>query len=550
MRHSNLLKNLFFIIVLAPILIYWVDFTFITPGPFYEGYDPETIYLMDSLSVFNGHAYGYTDHPGTPVSIIGTILLAFTYPFIHNSDFTLYHLFHPELFLSLTHTFLLLATIGGAYYLYKTSCNLLSKRTMIASLMMPLAFFALNSDGYNTTTFWSHNSFNFFFGTGILTIWVSMLKDGNLLGHKNLLFLGIALGVLSTVQLYFLVWPICAIVTIFIFYRLKRTDYVGSFKASLLLGLGSLIGFLVSILPILGELSRVKEWFTRLIFHQGVYGSGEAGIISWQTATTNFTQMVSSQRELFIAVVVLFAIFVTLVVTERELGRAHSGLTAMGTGLIFQVIILTILIIKHPGQIYLLSIAATLPLLLLIDLKLLEGWVDNKNSTNRNTAYLLLLIGLLLFIGARSIINLKDAIYRHHDNVATMNTIDVATQRFLSEYAKNAGRDRQDLVVLYTYGTYNRCYALLFGKNYINLPIKKKIGEVCPNSYELNIWSRKVWAGFRDSQRALDEIKWDFIIMKKTILYERFNFLFENEIVAQISPEYPEFVIIQNHLKK
>ena len=79
-------------IIIAPIIAWWVEYTLVTPVPFYYRYGEIVTYFIDSLAVFNGSTYSYIDHPGTPVSVIGSVLLALTYPFTTGSDFTLYHL--------------------------------------------------------------------------------------------------------------------------------------------------------------------------------------------------------------------------------------------------------------------------------------------------------------------------------------------------------------------------------------------------------------------------------------------------------------------------
>ena len=51
------------------------------PQPSYRDYDPQMAYFLNSLAPFKGAPYFYTDHPGTPVEMIGTMLLGTTYVF-------------------------------------------------------------------------------------------------------------------------------------------------------------------------------------------------------------------------------------------------------------------------------------------------------------------------------------------------------------------------------------------------------------------------------------------------------------------------------------
>ena len=56
------------------------------------------------------------DQPGTPIAIIGSVLLALTAPFISDA-FVSHHLRNPELFFTLARVFLVVATTVGIFVL-------------------------------------------------------------------------------------------------------------------------------------------------------------------------------------------------------------------------------------------------------------------------------------------------------------------------------------------------------------------------------------------------------------------------------------------------
>src|SRR6266851_9387611 len=72
--------------------------SWITPHSARIWYDPGLQYLLSSLSWFRGQGYVYIDHPGTPVEVLGTLLLALSYPFLHlaNQGFVTHYLNHPQ----------------------------------------------------------------------------------------------------------------------------------------------------------------------------------------------------------------------------------------------------------------------------------------------------------------------------------------------------------------------------------------------------------------------------------------------------------------------
>ena len=63
---------------------YWVYWT-LHPSYWFNG-DPAAYYMLDSLSVFAGGSYTYVDHPGTPIHVIGSLMLALIRPFFSNTE--------------------------------------------------------------------------------------------------------------------------------------------------------------------------------------------------------------------------------------------------------------------------------------------------------------------------------------------------------------------------------------------------------------------------------------------------------------------------------
>jgi len=102
------------ILILTFVLIgWWLHGHLMQPSPFFAQPDPEMAYFIDSLNIFKGNLYGFYHHPGTPVNIIGTIILAATYPFIRGSidPFIFFHIQNPDIFLGIVRGLLILGSI-------------------------------------------------------------------------------------------------------------------------------------------------------------------------------------------------------------------------------------------------------------------------------------------------------------------------------------------------------------------------------------------------------------------------------------------------------
>ena len=155
------------IFLLAGVWLY-LSIILIGPQPYYRDYDPQMAYFMNSLAPFKGASFFYTDHPGTPVEIIGTMLLGITYAFFTNhANFIGYHLENPELFLNLAHGFITLLSVLCAIYFFLTVLNTWQKPNVYLALSPALIFYGLHPYSFKTLTVWSHTSFNFPLGAGI-----------------------------------------------------------------------------------------------------------------------------------------------------------------------------------------------------------------------------------------------------------------------------------------------------------------------------------------------------------------------------------------------
>src|SRR5258708_21672865 len=165
--HTSRVKLWMGLVIAAVLAGYYVYVEIIVPAPFYILYDPELQYMSSSLAIFKGQPYVYIDHPGTPVELVGSGLLALTYPIvsINHQSFTLFHIQHPELFLFLARGLLTLTSIGVALLLlnYAMSGNTLFD--VIAALGVSISFFSVYLLSFSTLVRWGHNYFSFPVGT-------------------------------------------------------------------------------------------------------------------------------------------------------------------------------------------------------------------------------------------------------------------------------------------------------------------------------------------------------------------------------------------------
>ena len=150
-RSTHTIATLLLILTLACswLYVHWNE-----PATYYNlKYDPEFPYFMNSLAVFKGKPYGYMDHPGTPVELLGTFILTLTYPLtrISSVSFVMYHITNPGLFLSIARALIALMSMAGVYLLVKYSITLKSRTDEFISIAIAALFFAVHAPFTFTT---------------------------------------------------------------------------------------------------------------------------------------------------------------------------------------------------------------------------------------------------------------------------------------------------------------------------------------------------------------------------------------------------------------
>ncbi|MDQ3005986.1 MAG: hypothetical protein M3R47_11490, partial [Chloroflexota bacterium] len=309
-----------YILIAIPLIIYWLYWTFNTS--YWFNADPAAVYFLDSLSIFAGKSYVYVDHPGTPVQLIGSFLLALTYPFLGSSEkFISFHLARPGAFFLMTNAFLLAVNIICALVLYRTAISTLKQDRILGGIALSLLFFTLHPYSFPSLTLWSHNSFNFPFGT-LWLVWLYLeLRRGEVLSPRRLVLLGFAAGILSMAQVYFLAWLVSGIFTVFIYSLRLRQTFRKSLASSIYMLAGGVMGILAMLAPIYKELPRFMAWLTRIITYQGLYGSGEKGIYSLSFIPLSINFWWNNIRPMIIVLLVTLAILAIILHWKRRTGE-------------------------------------------------------------------------------------------------------------------------------------------------------------------------------------------------------------------------------------
>ncbi len=472
-------NHIFPILALLCLYVFW-GYVINTTALTYQAYDPEFHYFIASLEPFKGQSYSYIDHPGTPLEMLGTAFDALTLPFVGGNRASLidYELRHPQLFFNIAYGFLLLSNLGCCLYFYFTaySCGHVGKWS---SLALALMFFALANQTLGTIANWSHVAFIFPFGTFfLLALFRIVQRSGGELRNQELIGLGFGAGILTSIVIYLSAWVVGTVVTLLVFYWFKRIPRIKTMLAMATVILSSVAGFFIFAFPILLNWPKFSQWMLKLSFHQGRLGKGPAGVISFSGSVKSLAQLLGQTPIMFwvLAFTIVFLFYVLL--KQRKNLAAKEALWSLAVGLIFQILFLLVMISKSPFGTYLLSVQAVVPVLLLILMCLV------KDSLN-----LRVILGLLVPIFVFSSVS----VYLYQNTIRRIQVSNYIVQDHshlisaIAQIAREMGKSPDKLSIIWGYGVYEQCNALLSGNalTYKRITFYEELARICPRQYLL-----------------------------------------------------------------
>jgi hypothetical protein len=506
--------------MLAPFLIaiaaWWLYTQAIVPQPYYVNADPEIPYMMSSLSVFKGEPYTFIDHPGTPIEIIGSAILGATYPFVGKiaESFTLAHILHPETFLFIARTTLVLMSMGTMVLLVRYTVPGDHWTDGLAAVAVAVLYFSIHPRGFASIVHWSHNSFSFPLGTllGLGIFYLVVYKKGGT--TAQIVLLGFSLGVLTAVQLYFLTWVIAAILALGTYNLLSDRGWKRALISSVKIGASALMGFVVATLPIINRYPEFLAWIIRVGTHQGRHGSGPPGFISLEIAEANFIALWGELRLLFILIGLMIGVIVLMAILQRRSIKTNAGLWAVALGIIVQIGLMSALVIKHPGVIYMQAVAAALPLLLAVIFSLMNFSGPHRESMQRlfKFSISILIFSMFAFALTRSFIV-------HDAETKNVRAAVEEISSFLDDFASKHALDRSSLTTLGIYGTPSECLALWYGNQYAAYSLAEEVGSICSRELIYDLWENRVVLA-DGSSVPLDRSEWDVIVAYEAALLD------------------------------
>jgi len=265
---------------------------------------------------------------------------------------------------------------------------------------------------------------------------------------------------------------------------------------------GGVLGILAMLAPIYKELPRFMAWLARIITHQGLYGSGEEGIYSLSFIPLSINFWWDNIRPMIIVLLVALAILAMIAYwTRKSSEKIDPGVFAMICGLLLQIGLILLLMSKAALKLrYSLSLAAILPVLILLVLQLLETtpW---KTFQLKRFFYGLVLVGVVFSLISQIKLQAQRAFVEQDAAIAKMQAV--------KRLAKEKKITEENVVVIYAYAVPLKCAGLLQASNWIG-SFKKEIAVVCPRQYA--IWDSNIELNISEYATDIKSITWDLVI--------------------------------------
>jgi len=307
-------------------------------GPYNLGLnlDPEYQYLFNSTRLASGHSSALWHHPGTPLQIVGAVVVFFKWLIVGvfagwGPIAEAVYADHQGYLLAINHAvmgLLLIAVYLAGWQVYRYS------RSWLAALVVqvtPLLYMtpveALPRVAPELTEV---------IAGLVLTIAIAPLIFGDetrkaATDSRVAIAAGAALGFGIACKANFFTLLILA----FLFPNLKQMAlFAGSTVAS----------FAILLAPVIAQLGHMRDWFLNMAIHSGHYGTGGEGLPAWREYQANFFKVFEDEKAVpYLILLYLVTFAMTVYATRGDQAERFRGairlLLIAPVGIVFHALV-------------------------------------------------------------------------------------------------------------------------------------------------------------------------------------------------------------------
>jgi hypothetical protein len=301
----------------------------------------------------------------------------------------------------------------------------------------------------------------------------------------------------------FLPWLVTTLLFIILSNRMKKIAWTKSLITGSIVMLACAAGFLISILPSIHRMPYFFGFIYNLFTHQSLYGTGPEGIPSLSLLWSNLHDMVTTAPVVFL--VMLASLFISLFIFLQRNCRIpeNHSLWVLNFSLLLQCGMITLAVLKHPGEHYLLSLTATLPVLVLVIVKL-SGFHGRFSQWFGNVVILFSVISISAF----ALLSIKN----RQAELREARAVEAEINQIITEQEIRLDKKPGELLILRTNETYSYCSALLHGDVFTGGVFAAEINTWCPSqAYYINRFN---WVLYHGTQIPIHDLPWDMLVAR------------------------------------
>lgn len=466
----------FFILLILPVIFIFLSNLFTDVyTPYYLNYhhDPSYVYLLNFLNLATGQFAGHVEHPGTPLHVIGAVIIKFYHLLFGKADITTDVLTRPEIYLRAVNFSVLLL---NAFVLFLLGLNIYRiYKNIYAGIFMQLCPFI----SINVFMQFSDVNSESFIGVPVMLMLIYAFRYIDLNsadGKKDMRYIIIfsmitGLGICTKIILFPLI-----LIPLLLFKK---------FSHKLILIFLSGVSFFIFFIPGIVEYRYFLEWIGKLFFKSGMYGGGEEGILNPAKFISNLQTIISTEKLFALVIFITFIFLVYSYIKFRRTSKDGEILFdnsdkyyRLLTGLFLAISAGTLMIAKHYVSRYMISyLMLTVPVLfLLVYISYKTGAFNFKSFKVSFSTVLIVLIIMTIAL------NFRKYLFTYEDNIIEKNNSMIIHDIVKKNYA--------DDILIFGHMEINQSTALHFGTSFtgrMNVIYKKKLNELYPNQIICNI---------------------------------------------------------------
>lgn len=424
--------------------------------------DPDYVYLLNAAALATFHSPGHTDHPGTPVQLLGAAVLRVTHLAAGENEFTTDVVNRPEFYLAVFHG-TMLWLYAGVLVLAGWAILRFCESPVLALCLQLAPWLSVSSMNAMTRVMPEPLLLSVSAGLGVMLL--IHARAGRQV-HPRRFAIGYAIVIGLAVATKVTALPL-AIIPILMLPNLRPR---------LWFALGALMSFALLTAPMISRYKGFAVWLLHLFTHAGKYGSEEVGFPSPGVYLQSAVLLVRHEPLLTGLVLLAGAVAVWGFMNGHNNGQGEEkrAQDRVLLAVVLAQLLQLMMVAKHPDPRYL------VPALGLLGINAGLVWrriARFGQSPRLGRGLVLVLLTVAAIVQTRGLRRLSRMMEAHR-----------VTQQRVVEVAVNRGASARKI---YYYGASAVPYALRFGDRHCNSLFAERIFAHYSSVYFYDIWQRQ-----------------------------------------------------------